>query len=178
MARIDQLIEQMVKHNVNSVLLIDDQPMRLFGHMTESDGPVVSKQSLDNMIHEITPASLQRHLSYDNSFTFPYQSLSGELRVKVEVSASNLRVWVTRGARTDDLVDILGHTPQVPASRSNVTKPADTSGALPGALCMGGGVGVLLVWWALLQAGWSANSLVALGTVLICIGVQMLFHKD
>lgn len=95
MAAIDKLIERMVQHKAERVVLCNEQPIRLFVDGREASGAVLGAAQLRGMMQEVTPPELRSQLAYKSSFQFPYTSQQGIFDFTVVNGNGALQVTIT-----------------------------------------------------------------------------------
>lgn len=116
MAQVDKLIERMTQRQIERVVIVGGQPMRLVAANQETAGAVVEVQSLETMLSEVAPSNLLQQLERDGIIQFAHSSQHGTVNVAASRSNGALQVSIALtpppiAASTPDPV-------QAPSSRS------------------------------------------------------------
>ncbi len=155
MPQIDKLIEKMRERDIERVLLISAQPMRLFTSGREATGPTMPMQQIQSVIQEVIPPHLLPQFANLGQLSFPYQSPEGLFNLSVERRENELQIEITPfesvGSPVTTSQPLRAPSLPTPPSLPITAPPRQTNKLLP----IGGGVAVLLV---ILGTAWFVNN--------------------
>lgn len=124
MAKIDQLLSKMAENKVTRIVLVSDQPMRVFANGRETQGTAITLARLRIITQEIMPAQLRPQLVKDGNFQFSYESPHGTYNFSAANFFGKLQVEITASISSPaDTVNLV-QSPQLAPPHS---KPAPTT---------------------------------------------------
>ncbi len=123
MPQIDKLAEKMAQRGIERVVLINDQPMRLFAAGQERTGPAMPMPQLQEIVKEVAPAHLLPQITNDGQFQFPYQSPTGLLNVQVERVDGCFQVALTPLSQSNVAPQHLAPPTLTPQTPKNLADP-------------------------------------------------------
>ena len=132
MPTIDKLLDKMAQLEAERVVLVSDQPIRLFLTGREAAGPVLASAQLRSMVEEIIPPEQRSQLASKSPFKFSHFTQSGTFELNVDHRSGLLQVTIkpqkvnTASAVNFDNLDFSFKTPsqtQKPAVTSTVQQP-------------------------------------------------------